>query len=137
MKRPLSDGRRRLFAALGILFTAIGVVGIITPVLPTTIWLLLASGLFVKASPRLHRWLHANRMTGPYLRAYTEGAGLSRGRKIAAIATLWASLLISGWFVRGHPWVLALLVVVGVGVTIHVVTIRAHPQRRGSTGESR
>ncbi|MFW5685781.1 MAG: YbaN family protein [Spirochaetota bacterium] len=120
--------RRYVYVGVGLVSTAIGVVGIVTPVLPTTVFLLIASGAFVKASPRLHRRLHTGRLTGPYLRAYTEGTGLSVRRKLATIGLLWASLVVSGWFVREHGWVLALLAVVGVAVTIHVATIR--PRRR-------
>ena len=126
---PVARVRRYFYAGLGILLTAIGVIGIVTPVLPTTIFLILASGLFLKASPALHERLHRNRVTGAYLRAYTEGKGLSLRRKLSAIGFLWVTLFVSAWFVREHLWVLILLAAVGVGVTIHTVTIRARGAR--------
>ena len=116
--------RRYLYIGLGLLFTGIGIVGIVTPVLPTTVFLLIAGGLFVNASPRLHNWLNGNRVTGPFLKAYSHGTGLSRGRKAVTIVFLWVTLLISAWFVRERWWVLAILGAVGIGVTWHVASLR-------------
>jgi uncharacterized membrane protein YbaN (DUF454 family) len=117
--------RRFLYIGLGLLFTGIGVVGIVTPLLPTTVFFLIAGGLFAKASPRLHRWLLNNRITGPFLKAYSEGAGLSRRHKIFTISFLWLTLCISGWFVRETWWIQLILLLVGIGVTWHVLTIKS------------
>jgi hypothetical protein len=118
-----------VYVVLGVVLTGIGVIGIVTPILPTTVFLLVASGLFLKASPRLHRILHTNRITGPYLRAYVDGTGLSVGRKLFTIGLLWVTLAVSAWFVREQLWLLLLLAAVGAGVTIHVATIRARKHR--------
>ncbi|MFW6288462.1 MAG: YbaN family protein [Spirochaetota bacterium] len=130
----MTRARRYFYAGLGILLTAIGVIGIVTPVLPTTIFLILASGLFLKASPALHERLHRSPVTGPYLRAYTEGNGLSLRRKLTTIALLWLTLLVSAWFVRERIWLLILLAAVGVGVTIHIATIRPRGAREADPG---
>lgn len=123
-RRVLSRRRRMIYNAAGLVLTGVGILGIITPVLPTTIFFILASALFIRSSPRIHRWLNTNRLTGPYIEAYTAGQGLSRRRKLSTIAMLWVTLGISGWFVRDVLWLLLLLGGVGTGVTIHVATIR-------------
>lgn len=132
----MSRGRRRLYLVLGGFFTTLGIVGIVTPVLPTTVFLIVASALFVEASPAAHAWLGSNRVTGPYLRAYREKAGLSRPRAAATIATLWIALAISAYFVRNHPWLLALLGAVGIGVTIHVIAVGRGARRRAAAEEA-
>lgn len=116
--------RKAVYRILGIIFTVVGVVGIVLPVIPTTGPLILASGFFIHSSPRLHRWLNGNRITGPYIRAYTEKRGLSLRRKLGTIAFLWFGLSVSGYIMRDSSWVLLLLAAVGVGVSIHVATIR-------------
>lgn len=121
----MNKGRRYLYIGLGLLLTGIGILGIVTPVLPTTIFLLMAGGLFVKASPSLFFWLHRNRITGPFLKAYTEGAGLSRKRKTGIIVLLWVTLLISAWLLREIWWVLIILGSVGIGVTWHVASLKS------------
>lgn len=54
---------RPFYIALGWLFVVIGVIGIVTPLLPSTPFLLLAAGCFAKSSERFHTWL----MTHPKL----------------------------------------------------------------------
>lgn len=113
-----------MYRVFGILFTIVGLVGIVLPVIPTTGPLILASGFFIHSSPGLHRWLNGNRVTGPYIRAYTEKRGLSLRRKLGTIAFLWFGLSVSAYIMRDSTWVLLLLAAVGVGVSIHVATIR-------------
>ena len=121
--------RRAVLIGLGLAVTGLGILGIVVPLLPTTPFLLLAGILFANASPRLHSRLLRSRVTGPFIRAYVEGTGLSRNRKIATIGILWATLAVSAWFVRESWKLLALLGAVGVGVTIHVATLRPHRKR--------
>lgn len=116
--------QKYLYIILGLIFVGVGIIGIITPILPTTVFFLIAGGLFVNASPRLHLWLHRNRLTGPFLRAYSEGGGLSRKRKAGTIVFLWLTLLVSAWFVRETLWLMAILGAVGIGVTWHVATLK-------------
>lgn len=115
--------RRIVYIGLGFLFVGIGVVGIITPLLPTTVFLLIAGALFAKASPALHSWLHDNKLTGPFLKAYRDGTGLSRKRKIFTISLLWITLATSAWFLRDRWWLLLILAAVGIGVTWHLLTL--------------
>lgn len=54
---------RAIYSTLGIIFVIIGAIGIITPLLPTTPFLLLAAACFARGSDRFHDWL----MTHPTL----------------------------------------------------------------------
>lgn len=54
---------RIFYSGLGLVFLLIGIIGIITPLLPTTPFLLLAAACFAKGSHRFHQWL----MTHPTL----------------------------------------------------------------------
>ena len=123
MQRDMNPIRKAIYIVLGLLFTAIGIVGIVTPVLPTTVFLLIAAALFAKASPRLLSWLDGNKVTGPFLKAYRNGEGVSRRQKTFTLVFLWVTLLVSAWFVRERWWLLAILAAVGVGVTLHVALL--------------
>ena len=134
-RRVLSRRRRIIYNCAGLILTGVGIVGIIVPILPTTVFLILASALFIRSNPRIHRRLHTSRVTGPYLAAYTEGKGLSLRRKLSTIIFLWVTMGISGWIVRDTLWVVFLLAGIGVAVSIHVATIKPRKMIQGPSPE--
>jgi uncharacterized membrane protein YbaN (DUF454 family) len=71
-----------VFIIGGFALLALGVIGIILPVLPATPFLLAASFCFMKSSPQLYRWLMANRFFGPRIERI-RNAGLTAKEKIS------------------------------------------------------
>jgi hypothetical protein len=131
--RPTLSGRllRGLLVAAGVLLVGLGAVGALVPVLPTTPFLLLAAACFLRSSERMHRWLLQNRVFGEYLRRYRDGEGLPLASKITTIVLLWATLGLSALVaVPVHLWwSRLLLLVVGLGVTIHILRIKTRGSR--------
>ena len=67
----------RLLIILGWFFLALGALGAVLPILPTTPFLIIALALFSKSSPRFHQMLLNNRWFGPTLRQWEESRTLS------------------------------------------------------------
>lgn len=120
--------KRHLLIALGTLCLATGIVGIFTPILPTTPFLLLAAACYLRSSPRFHRWLMNNRIFGSYIRNYTEGRGIPIKVKLLTIALLWTTIGLSIW-ATANLTVTVILLIVAVGVTLHIAFIRAKKNR--------
>ena len=99
---------RLILASLGVLCIALGVIGVFVPGLPTTEFVLAASYLFARSSPRLERWLESNRWFGPTLRRFRETRGMPRRAKMVALTSMWIGLSVS----------IYLLASVGVGAQI-------------------
>ncbi|MCI5148385.1 MAG: DUF454 family protein [Candidatus Electrothrix sp. MAN1_4] len=76
--------KKHLFVLLGCFFVLIGILGILLPLLPTTPFLLLASALFSRSSPRFHQMLLNNAWFGPIIRQWEETRTLSRKIKYRA-----------------------------------------------------
>lgn len=129
---PLPEGgrpRRALLAAAGVVFTALALLGILLPVLPTTPFLLLAAWCFARSSARLYRWLHENRLFGEYLRRYRNGEGLPLPVKVTTISLLWLTLGGSAaWAWTHQPWLAAALALIGTAVTAHIAGIKTREQ---------
>lgn len=86
---PTRGWLRPLMALAGILCTAVGVVGMFLPLIPTTGPLLLAAFFFARSSPRLHRWLTTHPRFGRFISDFHEGRGIPlRGKVVATVAMI-------------------------------------------------
>jgi uncharacterized membrane protein YbaN (DUF454 family) len=83
---------RGLFLAAGCAFVALAILGVFLPLLPATPFALLASGCFVRSSPRLARWLLRSPLLGPLLRDWQQRRGVTLKVKITAVLVVLAGL---------------------------------------------
>jgi uncharacterized membrane protein YbaN (DUF454 family) len=120
-----NNGRIRniLLIILGSFFFLLGLIGVFIPLLPTTPFLLLAAYFYLRSSRRLYLWLTGHRLFGSYINDYMRHRAVRRKAKITALIFLWLTLLISMLLV---PLVLVriLLAIVGIAVTIHLLTLK-------------
>ncbi|MEM9202672.1 MAG: YbaN family protein [Actinomycetota bacterium] len=91
---------------LGLLFVAIGAIGIVVPGLPTTVFFILAAWSFSKSSPRLEAWVLGLPKIGPMVQDHRDGLGMPRRAKHIAISMIvffctLSAFLVDGWAVRG------------------------------------
>lgn len=75
---------RWVYLALGFLMVALGIVGAFLPIMPSTIFFILAAGFFAQSSPRLEQWLINHRQFGPAIRRWREHGAMSRKSKLFA-----------------------------------------------------
>ena len=115
--------KKLVLIALGLLFLILGGIGIFLPVLPTTPFVLLSAACFSASSKKLNEWLRRSRLFGPYIENYRTGQGISKLRKIISISFLWSGLIVSMVVVKTN-WIYAILGVVGVCVTVHLLMIK-------------
>ena len=115
--------RRGVYFAVGAASVVMGVVGIFLPLWPTTCFLLLAGWCFARSSRRAERWLHENRLFGRYLKDYRERGVISRRVRTASLTVMWLFMGMSAVALWQHLWAVALLVLVGVAVTAHLVAL--------------
>jgi len=119
-----SKTARMFYLALGFLLVGIGVLGIFVPLLPTTIFLILASVCFMKSSPKAYEWLKNNKYLGSYVQNYKDKSGLSLTTKISNIIILWISIGLSAFYFTEELYVRIILGAIAVGVTIHLIMIK-------------
>ena len=120
--------KKGLLIFAGTVFTAIGIIGIFVPILPTTPFLLLAAACYLRSSRRLYNWLLNNRFFGAYVRNYLDGRGMPRKIKIATILLLWITIACSIIFAVQALVIRVILLVVAVGVTVHIMLIKTTPK---------
>jgi uncharacterized protein len=115
---------RYLYFISGVLLVAIGVIGIFLPILPTTIFLILASACFIKSSPKANEWLRNHKILGMYIKNYQDKSGLTVKSKIFNITFLWIMISVSAIFFTELWYIRLLLIAIAIGVTIHLLMIK-------------
>lgn len=121
--QPTRRWRRPLFLVVGWLFTGLGVVGLILPLMPGTVFLILAAWCFSRSSPRFEAWLLGHPRLGLHVRRWRETGAIGRRAKYLACGSmalsfavmaatdapplaLWvagASLIAAGSYVASRP----------------------------------
>jgi uncharacterized membrane protein YbaN (DUF454 family) len=115
---------RYIYLIIGILLVAIGVIGIFLPILPTTIFLILASACFIKSSHQANEWLRNHKILGIYIKNYQDKSGLTIKAKVFNVALLWIMILSSAYFFTEEIFIKLLLIAIAIGVTIHLLMVK-------------
>mgnify|MGYP004463876093 FL=1 len=106
--------KKVFFVALGCLSLALGVVGIVLPILPTVPFFLLTAFCFAKSSERLHSWFLGTTMYKKYIGSYMERKGMTVRAKLTLIGTVTALMAVGfvmmsrvpvGRIIMGVVWV--------------------------------
>lgn len=106
--------KKVFFVALGCLSLALGVVGIVLPILPTVPFFLLTAFCFAKSSERLNSWFLGTTMYKKYIGSYMERKGMTIRAKLTLIGTVTALMAVGfvmmsrvpvGRIIMGVVWV--------------------------------
>ena len=79
---------RALLYAFAVLCLVLGLIGVVVPGMPTTVFILLAAWAAARSSPQLHAWLLGHRIFGPLLHNWAHGRTVSRRAKWSATITM-------------------------------------------------
>jgi len=115
---------RALFFVAGTVSLAVGTIGIVLPILPTTPLLLLALACYCRSSKRMTKWVLTNKYFGSYIRRYKEGKGIPIKTKIVALAALWITISYSAFFIVNNWWIVQLILfAIAIAVSIHIIRL--------------
>jgi len=122
---------RALFFVAGTVSLAIGAIGIVLPILPTTPLLLLALACYCRSSERMTKWVLTNKYFGSYIRRYKEGKGIPIKTKIIAIAALWITISYSAFFIVNIWWIVQLILfAIAIAVSIHIIRLPTYRETK-------
>ncbi len=120
---------RILLVVVGTICVALGVLGIVLPVLPTTPFLLLAAACYARASERFYVWLLRNPAFGPTIREWRRHRSIPRRTKWVAISLMTISIAVSIMLLARYPLAQFLLAAVGIGVGAWLARIPSRDRR--------
>jgi len=108
----------------GTIFVVLGVIGMFVPLMPSTVFLLLAAACYAHGSKRFYNWLINHPTLGASIKHYRDGQGLPLRQKLVTLLLMWASIGASGYFFVVNPWVKLLLFAIAVGVSWHILSLK-------------
>ena len=108
--------------AFGWICVAIGLVAVVVPGLPTTVFMLMAAWAFSKSSERFGRWIVDHPRIGPTVAAWRESGAVPLKAKILAVSMMGGSFVWIVIFVA-HGWVMPAVVgAVMAGSSVYLVS---------------
>jgi uncharacterized membrane protein YbaN (DUF454 family) len=83
---------RGVYVVAGVASLLLGLIGLFLPVMPTTVFVLIAAFFFARSSERLHSWIVGHGVFGPLVSDFQSGLG------IPLYAKVWATVAIMAGF---------------------------------------
>ena len=119
---------RFAYLVAGFLLLGLGIIGAFLPLLPTTIFVILAAGCFARSSRRVETWLLANRRFGPIILAWRRERAIPRRGKVMACIGMIVGFV--AFLIAARPEPLLMIFVLGffLACAWYVVT-RPEPSR--------
>ena len=85
MKNIIKNPIKILWLAAAFISMALGAIGVILPVLPTTPFLLLASFCFAKGSERFHKWFTKTKLYKKHLDSFVKNRAMTLKTKLCIL----------------------------------------------------
>jgi uncharacterized membrane protein YbaN (DUF454 family) len=112
---------RFIWLLTGLVALAMGAVGVVLPLLPTTPFLLVAAFAFARSSERMNRWLREHRVFGSLIDNWHRDGSIDPKTKQTAITVIVATPVVT-WLLDVPTWVVACQIVVLSAAAIFILT---------------
>lgn len=116
----LKKVNRALLAGIGFICVGLGVIGAFLPLMPSTVFLIVAAWCFARSNPRLYRELRRHRAFAP-VGDWQEGLGLSATAKVAAISSITLTFSLSIAFAVQQPLLRLVLAGFALGLVVYLL----------------
>ncbi len=123
MEQPV---KKLFYLTLGLALVATGIIGIFLPLLPTTIFFILAAGCFAKSNPRLENWILTHPKIGPSVIHWQKHKVIPKKAKFLAFTGLTFGYVM--FLKMSHPTLL-LAVAVALMMASIAVYIASRPSK--------
>jgi len=114
---------------IGFASLALGGLGVVLPLLPTTPFILVAAFAFANSSDKLHQWLLDHNIFGPLIDNWRKYGAISRSAKIISALSMLAILMIS-WLLDVAGWIIGVQAAILCGTLAFVLSRPLPPTHR-------
>ncbi|MCL5998916.1 MAG: YbaN family protein [Chloroflexi bacterium] len=109
---------------LGSVCVGLGIIGIILPGMPSTVFFLMAAACYVRSSDRLYQRLISNKIIGRQIRLFREKRAMPMRAKVIALACGWTAISLSAIFAFQSVPLKGLMVALGIIMTVVILSVK-------------
>ena len=113
--------KKKIYLFAGIIFMSIGTLGYILPVLPGTIFMILAAYCFLNSSETLYRRVIDHPTYGHPIKQYIENNHIAKGTKAIILFSMWGATLFSVFYINLHLYLNILVITLSLLGSIMVL----------------
>ena len=113
---------RPLLIVFGWLCVALGTIGVVTPGLPTTVFIIMAAWSFARSSRRFHDWLYNHKLFGPALINWERHRVIPPKAKVMAVSMMSLSVAMVAVIGAGSWMAPTIMMVCLTPVAIYILT---------------
>jgi uncharacterized membrane protein YbaN (DUF454 family) len=125
--------KKLFWKILGFISLGMAYVGVITPGVPYSIFVVFAAYCFAKGSPKMHAWIYNHKLFGPFLTNWGEKRVFPLKMKFFMLAMMTSSLIImffTGVALKGILYSGAFMICVAVWAWRYPSSVEQHDQRK-------
>lgn len=113
-----------LLIFLGTLFVILGIIGLLLPVMPSTIFFMVAGLCYINSSKTLYRRLIKMNYIGPTIESYVERREVTKKFKILSMLFLYIPSIITQVFIVKDLIYRIIPIVIILFVTWHILSLK-------------
>lgn len=124
--------KKFLWKVLGFLSLGMAYVGLVTPGIPYSCFIVFAAYCFAKGSPKMHAWLYNHKIFGPFLTNWNEKRVFPTKMKYFMLAMMSSSLIImlfTGVPTRGIIYTASFMALVAIWAWRWPGSVEEHDKR--------
>ena len=112
-----------IYFFFGLFLTGLGLLGVVLPGLPTTIFMILAAACFFRSSTKMYNWVIDHPLFGESVLRFRSGEGMPVKAKYTSIIMMWFFILTSiFFFLHSHAlWIKMIITLSGFVGTIFIL----------------
>jgi len=115
--------KKTTYIWLGHFFVGMGFAGLILPLMPGTVFFIIAAWFYARGSQRFYDWLLNHKSIGQHIRNYRQGKITLKG-KIISTSSMGISIGVSIWLTSPVWWVVLILISCFVGVSAYILSLK-------------
>ena len=112
--------KKIIFIVIGCICLALGTIGVVLPILPTTPFYLISAYCFARSSDRLNNWFKGTKLYKNHLESFVEKRGMLVSTK-ASILTTVTILMGLGFFFMSRKGIWIPCIILAVVWTAHMI----------------